>query len=156
MTPLGSSKTPTHTRKMSRWGFCRNLDATSSQGDNKSCSRFTILIGWTGNIQEDDRFLSKNIRLWPQQFNCILLFIPSQNCLACRFNLFFWVNKVQKANEYNPRWQHIFWQKHYKVILTPLFEQQFNCTLTNTDVQLWILTFWEGEKVTFKMITNII
>ncbi len=107
VTPLGSSETRTHTRKMSRWGFCGNLDARSSQGDNKSCcknikwpcSRYTVLIGWTGsrgwtgNIQDDDRFLSKSItRLWPlwdislTAYYCSFLY---KKCLACRYNLFF-------------------------------------------------------------------
>ncbi len=62
------------------------------------CSRYTVLIGWTGsrgwtgNIQDDDRFLSKSIRLWPlwdislTAYYCSFLY---KKCLACIFNLFF-------------------------------------------------------------------
>ncbi|KAL1251529.1 hypothetical protein QQF64_019325, partial [Cirrhinus molitorella] len=39
VTLLSSSETRTHARKMSRRGFCGNLDARCSHGDNKSCCK---------------------------------------------------------------------------------------------------------------------
>ncbi len=82
VTSLGSSETRTHTRKMSRWGFCEYLDGRSSQGDNKSCSKNKVD---TVIFMIIPIYFTESIRwFWPygHQCNCISLYIEYHISLA--------------------------------------------------------------------------